>query len=93
MPVIRDYPEWWVCSTFDEFKSQVNSNKVLKKFSNKNNRAFKEEAGILHVNQPHDQAIVQADNRASRQILEMTRPKVFGDIDPWKLIVILIAAN
>ena len=52
----------------------------------------KEEAGTSHVNQPYDQETAQADKRASRQLLEMARRKVSGNIDQWKLIGILIVA-
>ena len=55
-------------------------------------RAVKDETGTSHVNQPYDQETAQADKRASRQLLEMSRRKVNGNIDQWKLIGILIVA-
>ena len=92
MPVIRDHPEWWACITFDGFKSHVNVNEALQQFAVNNIRSVKEEAGTSHVNQPYDQAQALADKRASRQLLEMARTKVNGNIDQWKLIGILIVA-
>ena len=92
MPTIKDHPEWWACLTFDGFKSHVNVNEALQVFSDANIRAVKEEAGTSHVNQPYDQETAQADKRASRQLLEIARRKVKGNIDQWKLIGILIVA-
>ena len=54
MPVIRDHPEWWICLTFDGFKSHVNVNSTLEEFHDKKIRACKEEAGTSHINQPYD---------------------------------------
>ena len=67
-------------------------NEALNEFSDAKIRALKEEAGTSHVNQPYDQETAQADKRASRQLLEMARRKVNGNIDHWKLIGILIVA-
>ena len=91
MRVIKDY-DWWVCLTYNGFKSHVNINAALQEFTNNKIRAIKEKGGTSHVNQPHDQTQAQADKRASRQLLEMARSKVQGNIDQWKLIGILIIA-
>ena len=92
MPVIRDHPDWWVYLTLDGFKSHANINEALQDFSDTKIRVVKEEAGTSHVNQPYDQETAQADKRASRQLLEMSRRKVSGNVDQWKLIGILIVA-
>jgi hypothetical protein len=79
-----------VCLTLDGFKSHVNVDEALKKFASVKIRIVKEEAGTSHVNQPYDQQTAQADKRTSRQLLDMARTKVNGNIDQWKLIGILI---
>ena len=44
------------------------------------------------MNQHYDQATSHANKRASRQLIEIARCKVNGDIDQWKLMGILIVA-
>ena len=90
LPVIRDHPDWWACLTFDAFKSHVNVDEASIFFASVEIRAVKEEAGTSHVNQPYDQETAQADKRSARQLLEMARTKVRGNIDQWKFIGILI---
>ena len=70
----------------------MNANKALKDFADIKIRTVKEEAGTSHANQPYDQETAQVDKRLSRQLLDMPRRKVSGNIYQWKLIGILIVA-
>ena len=67
-------------------------NEALQQFAINYITSVKEEAGTSHVNKPYDQAQALADKRALRELLEMVRIKVNGNIDQLKLIGILILA-
>ena len=92
LPIIKEHPEWWTLLTFDGFKSHVNVTEALKTFHQNKIRVAKEEAGTSHVNQPYDQGQAKADKRATKQLLELARPRVSSHIDQWQLCAILCVA-
>ena len=51
-----------------------------------------EEASISHFNQAYDQEQAKRDRAATRQLLDMARPKIKGRIDQWQLIAIISTA-
>ena len=54
---------------------------------------LKEKGGTSHINQAYDQSQAKADKRAARQLLELARQRVKGNIDQWNLCGILCVAH
>ena len=71
MPVVRDHPDWFTYTTFDGFKSHVNTAESLVEWVRHKHRVVKEEAGTSHVNQAYNQQQALADKRPSRDLLEL----------------------
>ena len=51
MPFIRDHPDWWVCMSYNGFKSHLNVDTALDVLYSYRICVVKEEAGTSHINQ------------------------------------------
>lgn len=94
MPVIKDYPNWWVCISLDGFGSHVNVEEAHKTFAEHKIKIIKEEGDSSQVNQAYDQVVAKQDKTHMRHHLELVRRKLGSrKIDQWTLISLAIEAQ
>jgi hypothetical protein len=72
MPVIRDYPDWWVCMTLDGYKSHLLP-EALEPFTELKIEVSKEEGDTSQSNQAYDQEAAKEDKRLTNEALDMCR--------------------
>ena len=70
MPVIKDYPNWWVAITLDGFGSHVNVHSTQQIFSDHKILIIKEEGDTSHVNQAYDQQVAKSVSATNEQLVE-----------------------
>jgi hypothetical protein len=90
MPVIRDHPNWWVCTTLDGFGSHVSVHSALKIFHDHKIMIVKEEADTFLLNQSYDQHVATCDKINVRTFLDLIRRRL-PVICQWNLIAACIA--
>jgi hypothetical protein len=90
--VICDYPHWNVLLTYDGFKSHVNVTEALEVFAQHNIVVVKEESGASDTNQSYDQQQAVADKKATRQLLDIARPRMSQRMDQYKLVGVILVA-
>ena len=78
--MICDFPKWWSFLTYDDFNSHVNVIDSIKKIEGGVNIG-KEEAGTSAFNQAYDKFQAKQDKYQTRQLLELARRKVHGQIN------------
>ena len=90
--MIRDFLKLWDFLTYYGLKSHVNVNEGLEMFSEERIRVGKEEAGPSDFNQAYDKLQAKQDKDQTKQLLELVRQKVHGQINQWHLIMIISIA-
>ena len=86
--MICDLPKWWAFLTYDSFKYHVNVAEGLD-FSKERIKVRKEEAGTINLNQAYDKLQEKKEKAQTRQLLDMARRKVCGQITQWNIIMII----
>ena len=92
MQMICDLLKWWDFRTYDGFKSHVNFTEGPKTLVGERIRVRKEEAGTSALNQAYDKLQAKNDKDQTRQILELLRQNIYGQINQWQLIMIISTA-
>ena len=65
MPVITDHPDWWICLTYDGFKSNVNVLEALDVLYSHKIYVAKEEVGISHLDTSKNKQEVTREHKGS----------------------------
>ena len=92
LQIICDFSKWWNFFTYYGFKSHVNFTEGLEQFVEERIRFGKEEAGASAFNQAYDKFQANQDKAQTRQLLEFARRKVRGQINQWKISMIISKA-
>ena len=90
--MIRDFPKWWAFLTYDGFKSHVNVTEGLNFFAEERIRVGKEEAGTSAFNKAYDKLQAKQEKAKKRQLLDLARRKVHGQITQWQLTMVISTA-
>ena len=81
MQMILEFQMWWALPTPDGFKSHVNVTEGLKKYTEDRIRVGNEESGTSDFNQDDDKFHAKQYRYQTRQLLELERWKVYGQIN------------
>jgi hypothetical protein len=91
MPIICDYPDWWVSLSLDGYGSHVNIAEANQIFTDHKIWIVKEEADSSQTNQAYDQLQAKRDKARMRPLVDLVS-KHCGVINQFQLIAIMIHA-
>jgi hypothetical protein len=81
MPVICNYPTWWVSLSLDGYGSHVNIDPSIQIFTEHRIWIIKEKADSSQTNQAYNQLVAKRDKAKMRPLVDLV-PKHCGVIDP-----------